>query len=505
MIYYELILPILLPLLTGIILMFFWGRVNIQRIISVISGVLSLIFSVLLFITVQKDGIITIQAGNWDAPFGITFVADTLSSVLVLLTSISGLAVIVFSTVSINKARMRFGYFAMLHFLLLGLNGAFLTGDIFNLYVWFEVIIISSFVLLTIGGEKKQLEGAINYVTMNLLSSVIFLTAVAILYGLAGTLNMADLSEKIAEHPNRGLVQTTAILFFVAFGIKSAVFPLYFWLPAAYHTPPSAVGAIFGGLLTKVGIYALLRTFSLIFIPDSFLSNVLIIVASLTLLTGGLGAIAQQHNFRKLISYIIVCHIGFMIAGIGMYTEWALIGAVFYLIHDIVIKTNIFLISGVILKIKGTVNLKKLGGLYREFPKLSFVMAVAIFSLVGIPPLSGFWPKIFLFQESLSIGEYALTGFLIFGSFITLYIMARAWIEIFWKEGKGRQAMGRPFIYFENMRVLKKWVLITPIVFLTLISVYIGLGAEHILQISQDIVSELKNSESYIRAVIPKK
>ncbi|NBB88589.1 MAG: Na+/H+ antiporter subunit D [Bacteroidetes bacterium] len=505
MIYYELILPILLPLLTGIILVAFWGKVNIQRIISVISGLLSLIFSVLLFITVQRDGIITIQAGNWDAPFGITFVADTLSSVLVLLTSISGLAVIVFSTVSINKARMRFGYFAMVHFLLLGLNGAFLTGDIFNLYVWFEVIIISSFVLLTIGGEKKQLEGAINYVTMNLLSSVIFLTAVAILYGLAGTLNMADLSEKIAEHPNRGLVQTTAILFFVAFGIKSAVFPLYFWLPSAYHTPPSAVGAIFGGLLTKVGIYALLRTFSLIFIPDSFLSNVLIIVASLTLLTGGLGAIAQQNNFRKLISYLIVCHIGFMIAGIGMYTEWALIGAVFYLIHDMVIKTNIFLISGVILKIKGTVNLKKLGGLYREFPKLSFLMAIAIFSLVGIPPLSGFWPKIFLFQESLSTREYALTVFLIFGSFITLYIMARAWIEIFWKEGEGRQAMGRPFIYFENMRLLKKWVLITPIVFLTLISVYIGLGAEQVLQISQDIVSELKNSESYIQAVIPTK
>ena len=505
MIYYELILPILLPLLTGIILVAFWGKVNIQRIISVISGVLSLIFSIVLFITVQKDGIITIQAGNWDAPFGITFVADTLSSVLVLLTSISGLAVIVFSTVSINKARMRFGYFAMLHFLLLGLNGAFLTGDIFNLYVWFEVIIISSFVLLTIGGEKKQLEGAINYVTMNLLSSVIFLTAVAILYGLAGTLNMADLSEKIAEHPNRGLVQTTAILFFVAFGIKSAVFPLYFWLPSAYHTPPSAVGAIFGGLLTKVGIYALLRTFSLIFIPDDFLSTILIIVASLTLLTGGLGAIAQQNNFRKLISYLIVCHIGFMIAGLGMYTEWALIGAVFYLIHDIVIKTNIFLISGVILKIKGTVNLKKLGGLYREFPKLSFLMAVAIFSLVGVPPLSGFWPKIFLFQESLSTQEYALTGFLIFGSFITLYIMARAWIEIFWKKGEGRQAMGRPFIYFENMRILKKWVLITPIVFLTLISVYIGLGAEHILQISQDIVYELKNSDSYIEAVIPKK
>lgn len=501
--HYELILPILLPLLTGIILIAFWGKVNIQRIISAVSGFLSLIFSIHLFSTVRQEGIISVQAGGWEAPFGITFVCDSLSATLVLLTAISGLAVIIFSMVSINKARMRFGYFAMIHFLLLGLNGAFLTGDIFNLYVWFEIIIISSFVLLTIGGEKKQLEGAINYVTMNLLSSVIFLTAVAILYGLAGTLNMADLSEQIAQHPNRGLVQTTAILFFVAFGIKSAVFPLYFWLPSAYHTPPSAVGAIFGGLLTKVGIYALLRTFSLIFIPDTFLSNILIIVACLTLLSGGLGAIAQQNNFRKLISYLIVCHIGFMIAGLGMYTEWALIGTVFYLIHDIVIKTNIFLISGLILKIKGTVNLKKLGGLYRSHPKLSFVIAVAIFSLVGIPPLSGFWPKLFLFEASFTTQHYILTAFLIFGSFVTLYIMARAWIEIFWKEGEGRQTLGRPFIYFDNMRVLKKWVLVTPIVLLTLVSVYIGLGAEHVFQLAQDIAMDLKNPQNYIEAVLP--
>jgi multicomponent Na+:H+ antiporter subunit D len=499
---YELILPILLPLLTGIILIAFWGKVNLQRIISVISGLLSVVFSIQLFWTVRQDGMISVQAGGWEAPFGITFVSDTFSATLVLLTSISGLAVILFSLVSINKARMRFGYFAMIHFLLLGLNGAFLTGDIFNLYVWFEIIIISSFVLLTIGGEKKQLEGAINYVTMNLLSSVIFLTAVAILYGLAGTLNMADLSEQIAQHPNEGLVQTTAILFFVAFGIKSAVFPLYFWLPSAYHTPPSAVGAIFGGLLTKVGIYALLRTFSLIFIPDSFLSDVIIVVACFSLLSGGLGAIAQQNNFRKLISYLIVCHIGFMIAGLGMYTEWALIGAIFYLMHDIVVKTNIFLISGLIYKIKGTVDLKKLGGLYRSYPKLSFMIAVTLFSLVGIPPLSGFWPKLFLFESSFTNREFILTAFLIFGSFVTLYIIARAWIEIFWKEGEGRQSVGRPFIYFDNMRILKKWILVTPIALLTLVAVYIGLGAEHVFQIAEDIAFDLMHPEGYIETVL---
>src|SRR5690606_35868392 len=170
-----------------------------------------------------------------------------------------GLAVSVFSASSIIIPRLKFGYFPIFHFLLLGLNGAFLTGDIFNLYVWFEIIIISSFVLITLGGEKAQLEGAVKYFTMNILASMIFLTAIAVLYGITGSLNMADLALKIAEIENRGLVEITAILFLVAFGIKAAVFPLYFWLPASYHTPPSAVAAIFGGLLTKVGVYALIR------------------------------------------------------------------------------------------------------------------------------------------------------------------------------------------------------------------------------------------------------
>ena len=169
----------------------------------------------------------------------------------------------------------------------MGLTGAFLTGDIFNLYVWFEIIIISSFVLITLGGEKAQIEGAVKYFTLNILASIIFLTAIAVLYGLAGSLNMADLSVLVPKLENRGLVEVAAILFLVGFGIKSAVFPLYFWLPASYHTPPSAVSAIFGGLLTKVGVYALIRIFSLIFTNDVFLGQILLVIAILTLFSGG--------------------------------------------------------------------------------------------------------------------------------------------------------------------------------------------------------------------------
>src|SRR5690606_29618232 len=189
---------------------------------------------------------------------------------------------------------------------------------------------------------------------------------------------------------NHGLISVTALLFFAGFGIKSAIFPLYFWLPSSYHTPPSAIAAIFGGLLTKMGIYAMIRCFTLIFQPDEFIKNVILIIAILTLVTGALGAI-NKRSIRRLISYLIVCHIGYLMAGIGLHTEIAFVGVIFYLIHDVIVKSNLLMMTGIIQKIRNTIDMTRLGGLYKDYPKTSVVMAVAMFSLVGIPPLSGFW------------------------------------------------------------------------------------------------------------------
>lgn len=497
----ELIWPVAFHLLTAIVLIGFWNKLEVQRYVSAIASIVGIFIAVRLFGDVSANGILVMQSGGWGAPFGITFVADTFSATLVLLTSFVCLAVSVFSAVSISKLRMKYGYYSILHFLIMGLNGAFLTGDIFNLYVFFEVIIIASFVLMTLGGERPQLEGAINYVTMNLLASVIFLTAIAILYGLVGTLNMADLSLKLANEENRGLVNATAILFFVGFGIKSAVFPLYFWLPSSYHTPPSAIGAVFGGLLTKVGIYALLRVYSLMFIPDEFMSNLLMVIAALTMLTGGVGALVQS-NMRKMFSYLIVCHIGFMIAGLGMYTEIALLGAVYYLMHDIIIKTNLFLIGGVILKINGTVMLPKLGGMYEHYPKISILLAIVLLSLVGVPPLSGFWPKLFLIQGAFDTQSFTMAGFIILASFLTLMVVAKIWAEVFWKKGSGKQVMNKPFTYFDELRPLKKLVFILPVIFLAIISLYIGLGTERMVTVAGQIAADLKDTSYYIDAVL---
>lgn len=494
------ILPVLLQFVLAIVLLFFWKKISVQKIISIAGSILSVIVAASLFGKVYDGDILTMQAGNWGPPFGITFVADTFSATMLLLASLSSTAVSIFSSVTIKKARMRFGYYPSFHFLVMGLNGAFLTGDIFNLYVWFEVIIISSFVFITLGGKKVQIEGAVKYFTLNFLASMIFLTAIAVLYGLAGSLNLADLSGKVQNIRNQGLVQVTAILFLVGFGIKSAIFPLYFWLPDSYHTPQAAISSIFAGLLTKVGVYALLRVFSLIFVPDAFMKTLVISLAGLTLISGGLGALVQI-NMRKMFSYLIVCHIGYMVGGLGMFTVAALSGAVFYLIHDIIIKTNLFLVGGLVYKISGELNMKRMGGIYSSYPLLSLLMAIPLFSLIGVPPLSGFWPKINLFKESFTTANYFLLGSLIFGSIITLFVLARFWSEAFWK--KMENPVRRPHIrYFDMMSKKEKVMLIMPIVFLSFFSLYIGLGAENIFRLSNHIAGELIDTSAYIKAVL---
>lgn len=205
--------PILMHMLTAIMLLFFWQRVQAQKVISIIGNSIAFFMCIRLFNLTMEHGHLVLQVGNWQAPFGITFVSDTLSAVMVLLTAIVSLGVGIYSTAGINVSRIKFGYFFIYHFLIMGLLGSFLTGDIFNLYVWFEVVIISSFILLTVGGKKMQMEGAIKYVTMNMLASVIFLTAIGILYGITGSLNIADLAGKVAAVENRGLVTVTSLLF----------------------------------------------------------------------------------------------------------------------------------------------------------------------------------------------------------------------------------------------------------------------------------------------------
>jgi multicomponent Na+:H+ antiporter subunit D len=419
-------------------------------------------------------------------------VADVLAAIMVVLAGITGVATSVYSLGSVDESREAHGYHALFHVLLAGVCMAFLTGDFFNLYVAFEVMLMASFVLLALGGERAQLEGGVKYVALNLLSSAVFLAAVGVLYGVAGTLSMADVALAVRRGASPGLLTTIACLLLVAFGIKAAVFPLFFWLPASYHTPPVAVSALFAGLLTKVGVYALLRAFTLVFVGDTaFTHGLLLACAVLTMVTGVLGA-AAQFEFRRVLSFHIVSQIGYMVLGLAFFTPLALAGTVFYLMHHIVVKTNLFLVAGIVKHLRGTLELGRLGGLYRTHPWLALLFLVPAFSLAGIPPLSGFWGKFVLVKAGLLSEYYVATAAALGVSLLTLYSMTKLWNEAFWKAAPE----GPP------VDAAVPWTLVGPVTVLAAITVAIGIFAGPVFDLASRAGAQLADPAQYIAAVL---
>jgi multicomponent Na+:H+ antiporter subunit D len=490
-----LILPIVTPLATAAIALFLWRHRIAQRVVSLTGALGLLVAALVLLAWVWSEGIQATAIGGWPAPFGIALVADLLSAMMVVLAGIVGFAVAAYSLVTIDARREAYGYHPLFHVLLAGVCGAFLTGDLFNLYVWFEVLLISSFVLMGLGGERGQLEGSVKYVTLNLLSSALFLAAVGVVYGTAGTLNMADLAVVLGDgHVDDRLVLAIALLFMVAFGIKAAMFPVFAWLPASYHTPPVAVSAIFAGLLTKVGVYALVRVFTLIFTQEPEVTHRLILIlAGLTMVSGVLGA-AAQGEFRRVLSFHIISQIGYMLMGLGLFTRIGLAGTVFYLAHHIIVKTNLFLVSGVVVRLKGTLDLAKLGGLWATRPALGVLFLVPALSLAGMPPLSGFWAKLVLIQAALEIQSYAIVVVALVVSLLTLFSMTKLWNEAFWKPAAvAAEATLQP----------RTWRgLLIPIAGLALLTLTVGLVAEPLLLLSLRAADQLLDPSEYIRAVL---
>ncbi|MEM7026412.1 MAG: Na+/H+ antiporter subunit D [Pseudomonadota bacterium] len=489
-----LVAPILIPLLTGIAVFVAPVTVRMRGLISVAGTAALTVTGALLLVDVWQRGPIAAQMGNWTAPFGITLVADLLSAVMVLITGVMGLAVAIYALADVDRRRVSHGYHALFQMLLAGVCGAFVTGDLFNLYVWFEVMLIASFALLVLGSRRSQIDGAVKYVALNLVSTVLLLTAIGLLYGLTGTLNMADLHQRVPAVENQTLLSALAVMFLIAFGIKSAAFPLFFWLPAAYHTPPVAVSAIFAGLLTKVGVYALIRTFTLIFTHDvDFTHDILLVAAALTMLTGVLGAAAQS-EFRRILSFHIVSQIGYMILGLALYTPLALAGAVFYVVHHIIVKANLFLVSGVARRVGGSFELARLGGLYKSKPLLAFLFLIPAFSLAGFPPLSGFWAKFLLVKASLDVEAYLIAAIALLTGLLTVYSMTKIWSEVFWKSPSGARA--------DQALPPQPLALMLPIGGLATLTLMIGLAPMPLMQLAERSAEQLLNPTGYVAAVM---
>lgn len=436
--------PIVVPLLTAVAAAFAYRRPALQQAIS-FAGILCLLGCAVALVAFAIEGRpMSVAFGGWEAPFGIEFKVDRLGAIMVLLTAIMGAAALLFQVGDPeSNPEDRVGspqrppfVLPLLHGMLMGVCGAFVTADLFNMYVWFEVMLIGVLGLFAAGGRIDQLEATFKYFVLNVAGTLLLVVAVGSVYAVTGQLNFAALSEAAALlSPGMALVLLASLA--VAFLVKAGAFPLFAWLPAAYHTLPGPVLALVAGLLTKVGVYALLRVYGDVFAPapDAALDlarEALGWIAAATMLTGVLGA-AYHWDMRRILGFHIISQIGYMLLGIALGTEAGNGGTLFYTAHHIIVKANLFFIAAIAWRLTGSYDLRRIGGLANARPALALVFAIPALSLVGIPPLSGFWAKLIVLRESLALGHVAWTVVALVVSFLTLYSMMKIWMEAFWK------------------------------------------------------------------------
>lgn len=430
-------LPVLLPLLGAAGALLVSGHPTFQRALStsVLTAVLAV--SVVLLFVADAEGATSVSVGGWQVPLGIVLVVDRLSALMLVVASTVALGVLVFAVGQGAADGSEETPLSIFHptFLVLvaGVGNAFLAGDLFNLYVGFEILLMASYVLLTLGGTAGRIRGGITYIVVSLTSSLVFLAAIGLVYAATGTVNMAQLAVRLGELPEGTQVLLQSMLL-IAFGIKAAVFPLSAWLPDSYPTAPAPVTAVFAGLLTKVGVYAIIRTQTLLF-PGGALDDLLMWAALATMLVGILGAVAQR-DLRRMLSFTLVSHIGYMVFGIALGTAAGLAGALFYVAHHIAIQTTLFLVAGLVERQGGTTSVDRLGGLARRSPLLAVLFFVPAMNLAGIPPLSGFIGKVGLLQAGVAEGSavaFTLVAGGVVTSLLTLLAVARVWTRAFWR------------------------------------------------------------------------
>ncbi|HET8590670.1 MAG TPA: Na+/H+ antiporter subunit D [Nakamurella sp.] len=432
---------VMLPLLGAGLTLVARRAAGVQRVISVLALAVQLVTECAMLIGIDASGPIVMHLGGWAAPVGIALVADRFAAILMVVSTVVTLGVLVYAISQETAGHP--GWFgrgssapafhpAML-IMATGVSNAFVAGDLFNLFVSFEILLTASYVLLTVGGTAERMRAGTSYLVVSLLSSLIFLAAIALVYSATGTVNLADLAGRLADLP-RGLVSVLQALLLVAFGIKAAVWPMSAWLPDSYPNAPAPVTAVFAGLLTKVGIYAIIRVQTLLFGGQGFVT-LLMWAALATMLVGILGAVAQG-DIKRMLSFTLVSHIGYLLFGVAIGGHAGLAATVYYVVHHILVQTALFLAAGLIEQLAGTTSVSRLGGLATRAPLLAVLFFIPAMNLGGVPPLSGFLGKIGLFQAGLAAGG-ALPAVVVAAgtvtSLLTLYAIVRIWGRAFWR------------------------------------------------------------------------
>lgn len=429
--------PVGVPLAAAALTILLHGAPRLQRGVMEAGVLVMLVAAVALLRAVIQHDVVATDFGGWRAPFGVGFHADRLSAALATVTGIVALAVAIYARAEVGARRRRVGFDPLFLAMLAAVNGAFLTGDVFNLYVWFELMLVTALGLMTLDRRRTQIDGAIRYASMSMMGATFILLGVGLLYGEAGTLNMVDLAEKLAGRAPSVTLVASAFLLLAGFALKTGLFPLFFWLPASYHTAPIVAVAALAGLLTKVGFYACLRIFVLVFgvaggsvVPG--LPAVFGVLAAATMLVSVLAAIAQV-DIRRLLGYHIVAQVAYPMVGLALASFVGIAAAIFYMVHTMLVQTGLFLGAGAIARANGSYDMRRCGGLMVYQPFFAGLFALLAFSMIGVPPLSGFWAKYFVIDAAFRGGAVWLAVVSLVVGFLTLHSLSKLWSHAFWK------------------------------------------------------------------------
>jgi len=487
------ILPILLPVLTALGALLMGQPSRARRWMVGLSGVLQVGVALTLLFRNLEGQAFVMAVGNWSYRLGILLVVDTLAAVMITLATLVSLAAILYTFIETRLKTENPLRVPLMQFLVLGINLSFCTGDLFNLFVAFEVMLLASYALMTLEADNWSVKQAYPYLAINLVGGILFLCAAGLAYELFGTLNFADISVRVKDMGEDPRLMALVLLLMLVFCTKAGLFPLFYWLPNSYPTLPIPVAALIAGMLTKVGIYVLLRALGTV-MPHNLEGayQLLMVLAGLTMVLAILGAVAR--NFiRGILAFNLLSHIGFMALALSLFTPRSVAAGIYYMMHHILVMASLFLITGAAIYLNRTDELSRMGQLWKRKPWLGVLFLIQALSLAGVPPLSGFWGKYLIIEAALKHQAYWLVAAVLVASVLTLYSMLRIWHAAFWS--------ANPKAQFREPN--KKWVPLAGIGGgLALISLAMGFGAEWFMQVAFFAADQLMDQSGYAELVM---